>query len=257
MRALLRWWRSRQWGADRPRFRLVHDGPHLFIADPRTFPDRAIIARRVWEPRQRRMLRDLAHAALSAGGTYVFVDVGAYAGSYSMDAATDPRCARVVAFEPDLRNRRHLEANLFLNGLSDRVEVRAAAISQLCGTATVHKSGDHPTGNTGGCGIIDPAAYPVSVAQLVETVTLDSVLPLAGQVVVLKIDVEGHEREVLNGMRRLLAANRCVVQVEVLIDAHVAAVEAIFAAAGYRLEHEYQGDRVYVRSAPEPTAPAA
>ena len=45
-------------------------------------------------------------------------------------------------------------------------------------------------------------------------VTLDDTIAADGALIVAKIDVESHELEVMRGMRRLLAANKAVLQIE-------------------------------------------
>lgn len=247
MVSLISWFRSRRGRHD--AIRLVRDGDHLFLAQPGAIPDQWIIDSQYWEREQRQMLWGLVHSALAKGETYEFVDVGAYGGSYSLDAALDDRCRQVIAFEPDTRNRRHLEANLFVNALSYRVDVRPQAVSQIDGQAAMYKSTAHPSRHFGGCGIIDPAAYDQSVAETVETVTLDGALNLSGRVLGVKIDVEGHEREVVNGMRRLLAENRCVLQIEIWSEDHGSFIEAILSDLGYRFESHIGPDSYYVKSA--------
>jgi len=55
-----------------------------------------------------------------APGGDVFIDVGGYVGSYSISAAgaVGPS-GRVVTLEPDSKNRRQLERNLALNGITN------------------------------------------------------------------------------------------------------------------------------------------
>jgi hypothetical protein len=49
----------------------------------------------------------------------------------------------------------------------------------------------------------------------VTAVRLDDMLRLNGENVAIKIDVEGHELAVVEGMRDLLRGNRCLIQAEV------------------------------------------
>jgi len=48
-----------------------------------------------------------------------------------------------------------------------------------------------------------------------EAVRVDSVLDVAGKLLVVKMDVENHEEEALDGLLALLAKNHCVLQIEV------------------------------------------
>ncbi|MEM9222286.1 MAG: FkbM family methyltransferase [Pseudomonadota bacterium] len=57
-----------------------------------------------------------------------FIDVGANIGLYTISVLAGVEGARAVAFEPLDRLRARLDANIHLNGLSDRVSVRAEAV---------------------------------------------------------------------------------------------------------------------------------
>jgi hypothetical protein len=62
--------------------------------------------------------------------------------------------------------------------------------------------------------------------------------------ILVKIDVEGHEQQVIEGMRGLLAGNRCYLQVEVF-DANLGAVGKLLEKLGYRKIHEFGYDRIF------------
>ncbi|MCH2135773.1 MAG: FkbM family methyltransferase [Phycisphaerales bacterium] len=143
-----------------------------------------------YEPGSLKVLLDL----LPEGGT--FIDVGAHVGLFTLPAARKVGPGgRVIAFEPDPDNRAMLEANIERNGFSDVVEVVAAAVSSQTGTATLHRSawnsGDHrllgaPRGRRG---------ISVDVVALA-----DVIADRALQVDAIKIDVQGAEARVLQGL---------------------------------------------------------
>ena len=70
-------------------------------------------------------------------------------------------------------------------------------------------------------------------------VRLDTVLDIAGKLLVVKIDVEGHEEQAVEGLLALLGRNHCVLQIEiwdVATDARPNELLAIFprmAAPGF------------------------
>jgi FkbM family methyltransferase len=124
-----------------------------------------------------------------------FLDIGANVGAWSVLAAA--ACgARVVAFEPDERARRGLAENLRANGIEARVEVHECAAAAARGTRWFTRDGD--TTNH----LVD-AAGDASAARI-EADTVDARVG-ARPVAMAKIDVEGAEREVLDGMRGILA----------------------------------------------------
>jgi FkbM family methyltransferase len=121
-----------------------------------------------------------------------FVDVGANIGLYTLPAAA--KKARVVAVEPSARNRRRLEENLALNGLTS-VKIEACALGEIEGEmafcdddalAHVEMTGNGPK-------------VPVR--------RLDAILP-EGEILLLKVDVEGFELAVFQGAEIAMRAER-------------------------------------------------
>jgi FkbM family methyltransferase len=133
-------------------------------------------------------------ATAMTSGT-VFVDVGAFLGVYAITAAV--RGAEVVAVEPNLTTRRYLERNVARNGVD--VTIHPYALSDRAGEAQFFV-GD---GNESSSGLVaaDSNTRPVTV----ETRRLDDLIE---HVDVVKIDVEGAEVAVLDGMRRIVSAGR-------------------------------------------------
>jgi FkbM family methyltransferase len=121
----------------------------------------------------------------------LYVDVGANVGTYAIWAAE--RGAEVIALEPAADTYALLAENVALNGYPVRA-IQAAA-GATCGTAgfTVGQDAGNRLDPDG------PATTPL--------VTVDS---LIGDRVVtgMKVDVEGHELDVLRGCARALAEQR-------------------------------------------------
>lgn len=176
------------------------------------------------EPGVRRILQALARE----GG--VAADVGANIGllTLALARAVGP-AGRVFAFEPEDGPRRQLEKTALLNGLK-WVEIHDCAVGARAGTAVFHVSpvighsslyelpAEEGTGRK-----IEVAVHP-----------LDDLVPPGAKLDVVKIDVEGAELDVLEGMRRLLAENADLAIVAEFGPSHLARVgttpEAWFAA---------------------------
>jgi FkbM family methyltransferase len=163
-----------------------------------------------------------------APGSVVF-DVGANIGFFSLLSAklAGPE-GRVVAFEPVPESAGAVIANARLNGLST-IEVRQCAVADRDGSAQICiprvLSWSHLT---------DYGVHrDTQAVRLVEVVSLDSEIA-AGKLPVpqvVKIDVEGAEVEVLNGLRQTLLQHRIIVICE--IHAANAAVLALADELGY------------------------
>lgn len=145
-----------------------------------------------------------AHLQKYQGQNTAFLDIGAYTGLYSMVAAR--LGAEVVAFEPMPQQASRLLTNMTINGLSVRI-VQAAA-SDRTGMATIHYN--QAVYLTSGASL---EGLPDSQRMTVRTVRVDEALAMDNKqddfhVDLVKIDVEGHEVSVLEGMRATLAHHR-------------------------------------------------
>jgi len=126
-----------------------------------------------------------------------FVDVGANVGHYSLIAAR--KCeANVIAVEPVPRTFGRLVANVELNGLgkagAGRIATRNVGLSHSRGVLRF-------TTRFNVANRVTPGATPDSVE--VEVLSLDE-LCAGGPVDLLKIDVEGFEKHVLEGSQEQL-----------------------------------------------------
>ena len=152
-----------------------------------------LISRGLWEPRETRYLTTL----LKAGQT--FVDVGAHVGYFSLFAArlVGPG-GTVIAVEPEPRNLDLLRRNIARNGVDT---VRVLPFAAAAAEATMSLALDEE--NRGAHRLVasdDPEAGPS-----VRCVRLDDVLP--ERVDVIKVDAQGYDHEVVEGLERTLAAN--------------------------------------------------
>lgn len=161
-----------------------------------------------------------------------FIDIGANLGLYTCILMKNGLVPRVIAFEPDRRNRIHLRANLLINELLDNdIEIREVALGATPGRFRLVPG---PERDIGLSQIVEQAN--AQTGYEVDVVRLDDVISLSGKTLTIKIDIERYERKALAGMSRTLRDNRGVVQIEVL-EAREETV-ALMAEAGYALAHE-------------------
>jgi len=124
------------------------------------------------------------------------VDVGASVGLYTLGFArrVGPT-GRMVAFEPDPASADILAAHVALNRFEDRVTVRREAVTDQDGAVAFEAGREVESHVVAG----DLAAGAFSVPS----VKLDSVFE-GTQVAIVKVDVEGAEKAVLDGAQRIL-----------------------------------------------------
>ena len=129
------------------------------------------------------------------------VDIGANIGYFSLLAASIiGNKGKVFAFEPDPDNYEILVKNIKLNGYKNVVSL-PKAVSNKNGTSTFFQYDP-----TGWSSFFSSNANPVGVIS-VETVTLDDYFSNIGLIDVVKIDVEGAEILVLEGMKKVIEKN--------------------------------------------------
>lgn len=148
-----------------------------------------------YEPEFRRLLE---HLDLDGG---VCLDIGANIGLHTLTLSrrVGPR-GKVISFEPEQHNHELLRENLRLNQV-ENVDARRTAVGERQGTVRMalhpYNYGDHRVAGEGGSG------------QEVPLTTVDEAVKDIpdGQIRLVKIDVQGYEQNVLEGMRRTVARN--------------------------------------------------
>jgi FkbM family methyltransferase len=155
----------------------------------------------VWEPAETRYLEEI----LRPGQT--FVDVGAHVGYFSVLAAERVGFeGSVIAVEPEPRNLDLLHRNLARNG-ADRARVIPFAAGARTGWSRLAVDDR----NRGGHRLV--AGDDGDGGPWVRCVRLDDVLP--ARVDVIKIDAQGYDHEIVEGLTRTLEANpRAILIVE-------------------------------------------
>jgi len=181
----------------------------------RNYIDRHLIIHEPYEPEQiARCLQLIKDHRLEC-----FLDIGSNIGLYSLLVARHvPDLGQIHAFEADAANFHQLCGNIFLNGFWDKIKAHRLGLSDHVGEATFLKN----LGSSTGTSRIAETAPASTRTHRYESVTisittLDQIFPdFSGKRLMLKIDVEGHELQVLEGARALLANNVCYLQMEIL-----------------------------------------
>lgn len=153
---------------------------------------------------------------LSLDGETVF-DVGGYEGIFTLFFARRVGASgRVVTFEPNPRNYVRIVENVRLNGFAN-VTVRQVALGSAPGMAALVFPSDETARGSIEHHIADTIRQEKHVDAIeVEVDTLDHQIALGlPEPDFVKLDVEGLERDVLDGMRTLLSRRHPRLYIEV------------------------------------------
>lgn len=137
---------------------------------------------------------------------FVFLDIGANQGLYTLLAARNPRCLGAIAFEPVPSTFGVLEENVALNDLSARVTCIRAAVSDTAGETQVAINAAH----SGAASMACKSNFDSRNTETIRLITIhdiDRLIPPAGDIVI-KIDVEGHEDVVVRELTKSAHASR-------------------------------------------------
>jgi len=134
----------------------------------------------------------------------VFFDVGANIGIYSVYAALRQRKIQVIAFEPEYANLHLLRDNVVENNLRDRIKTYAVALSNRVGFSTLHIQDLNPGAALSTESrediVVTRENCPVIWKEGICTFTLDMFCQETGlQPNCMKLDVDGNEKEILEG----------------------------------------------------------
>jgi len=145
-------------------------------------------------------------------------DVGANIGYYPlMELELLGPKGKLLAIEPFPQNIELLNRNLKLNGYSENIPIIEGAVSDASSIKQFHISSHsnlgtfHPEGS--GSGLI--TGHTINV----KTYTIPELALIHGQPDLIRMDVEGHEVEVINGMIEAIHAG--IMQPKIIFETHL------------------------------------
>ena len=154
----------------------------------------------------------LADLLASIDRPFAFLDIGANQGLFSLIAARNPLCERIIALEPVPETHRLLAANLALAGFGERARALNVGLSDTAGTHAITINPVHSGQASLEAHMEGRAACRSIAIELVTMAGLDAHLP-PDLPLFVKIDVEGHEPVIIE---------------ELLASRHAARVIGIF-----------------------------
>ena len=145
------------------------------------------------------------------------LDIGANTGIYSFIAnAVNPN-AKIYAFEPVERTSQLLLKNIALN-MPNNITFHQKAVSNKTGTATFY---DVPSQSQYSASLKEEMLEQIEnrISYQVEVIDLDKFEPLKNKKIdLIKLDVEMHEPQALEGMINIIHKSRPVLLIEILTE---------------------------------------
>lgn len=150
--------------------------------------------------------------SLGRAGTYL--DIGTNVGNHALFFAQLCRAERVYAFEPLPHYAKRIADNIAANPASRPITLMRFGLGDLAQTRSI---------------VFNGIAYDIDVRRLD-----DLAVDIAGEVSVVKIDVEGMEENVIRGGMARIARDRPLVFAEANTPGHFEGLSALFSQMGYR-----------------------
>ncbi|MEC8195711.1 MAG: FkbM family methyltransferase [Pseudomonadota bacterium] len=146
--------------------------------------------------------RKLADLLASQTAPFVFLDIGANQGLFTLLAARNPACVHCIAFEPVMDTFELLKRNATHSPNADRITCIQAAVSSEAGTAQITIN----EGHSGSASLASQKGKSFEI-KTVSSTEIEALLPQEANLFV-KIDVEGFEGTVIPEVLKLPSASR-------------------------------------------------
>ena len=174
--------------------------------------DRSIILNKTYEVEEITILTKL----IRNNSVTKFIDIGANCGFYSFQFAMEK--LDVFAFEPNHEAFLKMNSTIDQNkNLENKIKIFSYGLSNMNSKMQMRSMIKHGYAQTGGSGVTIEKKSQESKYKIYEAEFKigDEILNFQNNNLAIKIDVEGHELNVLKGIQKLLKNNKCVLQIEI------------------------------------------
>ncbi len=147
---------------------------------------------------------------------HFFLDIGSNSGIYSLTVGDQFSKIKVLAFEPIKKTRSIFKKNVSLNKKNKNVKLYPFGLSDKSKNLLVKAQIKNGYIQKGGFGVANNNEDTTSLhTEYAPFKRGDDLLKIKNKIVFVKIDVEGHEINVLEGMLKILKRNKVFLQIEI------------------------------------------
>ena len=173
----------------------------------------------------------------------IFYDLGAHIGYYSLQIS-NLKDLFIISVEPIKSHFKQLKLNMESNNIKN-IKLYNIALSNKNTEKEMWVSNKN---KTGGFAIFDENDeelkkynYSKNLITKVNTMRGDDLFKDNGLKIAIKIDVERHEKELINGMKSLLINNNTIIQIEIF-ESRRKQIEALLNSINFRMFHSIGKD---------------
>ena len=167
-----------------------------------------------------------------------FIDIGANCGYYSVHIANNIPNIIIHAFEPNKEAFFKFKKTLEINPvLREKINIYNFGLSNEAGELKMQSMIKHGYSQTGGSAIVENNSYENFDVYFADFKIGDKIINQNQKRIAIKIDVEGHEINVLNGLKNTLMKNKIIIQIEIF-EINFQKVNNFFKSLGYKIIFE-------------------
>ena len=145
-----------------------------------------------------------------------FLDIGANCGFYSIFVTKNNSMVNTIAFEPNQEAFYKLKKTLKKNSiLSKKIKLFNYGLSDVNSKLNMISVIKHGYAQTGGSAVEGKFIKDKHKISLQNFYKGDDKLKFKKSKLAIKIDVEGHELRVLEGIKKIIKKNNCIIQIEI------------------------------------------
>ena len=167
-----------------------------------------------------------------------FYDIGANCGYHSVYIAKKIPKINIFSFEPNEEAYLKFKKTLEINSIfKKKINIYNFGLSSKTSKLKMQSMIKHGYAQTGGTAIVEKDSYDQFNVFYAEFKIGDKVINKINDIIAIKIDVEGHELNVLEGLKNTLLNNKAIIQIEIF-KKNYHQVHNYLLSLGYRIVND-------------------
>ena len=158
-----------------------------------------------------------------------FIDVGANCGYYSIRVANEIKKITILSFEPNPEAYFKFSKTLNKNfTLSKKIFLKNYGLSDKSDKLKMQSLVKFGYAQTGGSSVVNDNQLDEHFVFFAKFENGDDKIKINKEKIAIKIDVEGHEINVINGIKAILQNNKCILQIEIFNKNYKEVISLLF-----------------------------